>query len=409
MKFSKLRQLLLVSAIGLGVATLFSGCQLVTIDYVFVATSASTISGSKSNTCPNGEIETYAVDSQSGAIRTAQPQVCSGGTTPTALAISPGYGNLYVANQVDKNIVHFEAAANGVLTKKDSVTLSTTPVAMSVSPDGNTLYAVSGTSSATLSAYTLSSGTLGSAASQLNLTIPGFASDSIVPTGVTVLANGKAVFVTAYDLSAYNPGGTTTSSASPGWIFVFTTGSGGALTPVTGSPYSAGVKPSAVATDPTDRYVYVTDFASNQLIGYGIYTGYTLNFLQNGPYKTGGQPTSVSIDPRGKFMYVSNSLDSSVTAYVIDLTTGTPSTAINSTGSQTNSTDTQPVSIAVDPALGRYVYTANYLGNSVSGFRLDPTAGTLKQTQATPYPTGIHPTAVVLAPHGNHSTQSITP
>ena len=33
MKFSKLRQLLLVSAIGLVVATIFSGCQLVTIDY----------------------------------------------------------------------------------------------------------------------------------------------------------------------------------------------------------------------------------------------------------------------------------------------------------------------------------------------------------------------------------------
>lgn len=409
MKFSKLRQLLLVSAIGLGVATLFSGCQLVTIDYVFVATSASAISGSKSSTCPNGEIETYAVDSQSGAIRSAQPQVCSGGTTPTALAISPGYSNLYVANQVDKNIVHFEAAANGVLTKKDSVSFSTTPVAMTVSPDGNTLYAVSGTSSATLSSFTLSSGAIGAVASQINLTIPGYASDSIVPTGVAALADGKAVFVSAYDLSAYNPGGVTTSTASPGWLFAFTTGSGGALTPAPGSPYNAGVKPSAVTSDPTNRYVYVTDFASNQLIGFGIYTNYTLNFLQNGPYKTGGQPTSVSIDPRGKFMYVSNSLDSSVTAYVIDLTTGTPSTAVNSTGSQTNSTDTQPVSVAVDPALGRYVYTANFLGNSVSGFRLDPTAGTLKQTQATPYPTGIHPTAVVLAPHGNHSVQSITP
>jgi len=44
MKFSKLRQLLLVSAIGLVVAALFSGCQLVTIDYLFVATGASTIS-----------------------------------------------------------------------------------------------------------------------------------------------------------------------------------------------------------------------------------------------------------------------------------------------------------------------------------------------------------------------------
>ena len=108
-------------------------------------------------------------------------------------------------------------------------------------------------------------------------------------------------------------------------------------------------------------------------------------------------------------MYVSNSLDSTVNAYVIDIQTGTPSAAVNTTGTQTNITDTQPVAIAVDPALGRYVYTANYLGNSVSGFRLDPTAGTLKQTQATPYPTGIHPTALVLVPHGNHSLQVVTP
>jgi len=408
MKFSKLRQLLLVSAIGLVVATLFSGCQLVTIDFVFLATSASSITGSKS-TCPNGEIETYAVDSESGAIRTAQPQVCSGGTTPVALALSPGYQNLYVANQADMNIVHFAVASNGILTKKDSVTLPTTPVAMAVSSDGNTLYVVSGTTSATLSAYSLSSGALGTATTQLNLTIPGYASDSVVPTGVTALASGNAVYVSLYDLSAYNPGGVTTSTATPGWVFGFATGSGGALTPVAGSPYIAGVKPSALTADPTNRFLYVTDFASNQMVGYGIYTGYTLNFLLNGPYKTGGEPSAISIDPRGKFIYVSNALDSTVTAYVIDLPTGTPSAAVNTTGSQTNITDTQPVSVAVDPALGRYVYTANYLGNSVSGFRLDPIAGTLKQTQATPYPVGIHPSAIVMAPHGNHSTQAVEP
>src|SRR5581483_11496744 len=146
MKFSKLRQLLLVSAIGVGVAVLFSGCQLVTIDYLFVATGGSTITGS-STTCANGEIETFAVDSESGAIRRANPEVCSGGTTPVALALSPGYQNLYVANQVDKNIVHFAIAQNGVLTNKDNVTLPETPVAMAVSPDGNTLYVVSGTTS----------------------------------------------------------------------------------------------------------------------------------------------------------------------------------------------------------------------------------------------------------------------
>jgi 6-phosphogluconolactonase len=406
MKFRKLRQFLLVSGIGLGVATLFSGCQLVTIDYLFVATSTSDLGNGAS--CPGGAIETFAVDSETGAIRPAA-KVCSGGTTPVALAVSPGYQNLYVANQADMSVVHFSIANTGTLAKKESVTLATPPVAMAVSSDGNTLYVLSGTTSATLTAYALSSGALGSAVNQVSLTIPDFASDNVTPTGITVLQNGSAVFATVYDSSSYNPGGTTNSTAFPGWIYSFNTGSGGTLTPAPGSPYNAGVKPTGVAADPTNSYLYVTDFASNHLIGYGIYNNNVLNFLQNGPFKTGGQPSSISIDPRGKFIYVSNSLDSTVTAYVIDLGTGTPSTAVNTTGSQTNNTDTQPVSVAIDPALGRFVYTANALGNSVSGFRLDPIAGTLKQTQATPYPTGNHPAALVLVPHGNHSLQTVTP
>lgn len=409
MKFSKLRQLLLVSVIGLIVATVLSGCQLVSIDYLFVATQGSSITGT-STTCPNGEIETYAVDSESGAIRTIDPQVCSGGTTPVALAVSPGYHNLYVANQASMNIVHFTLANTGVLTSKDTVSLTTPPVALSVSPDGNTLYAISGNNSATLTSYSLSSGALGSATNQVSLTLPGYPSDTIIPTSVFALANGAAVYVAAYDQSSYNPGGTTTSTATPGWVFGFAVGSGGTLTPTPGSPYVAGVKPTGIVADPTNRFVYVTDFASNQLIGFGIYSGYELSFLLNGPYKTGAEPSAITIDPRGKFLYVSNALDSTVTAYVIDLPSGTPSAAVSTTGSQTNVTDTQPVAIAVDPSLGRFVYTANYLGNSVSGFKLNPISGVLQQTQATPYPLhGNNPTAVVLVPHGNHASQSVEP
>ena len=124
--------------------------------------------------------------------------------------------------------------------------------------------------------------------------------------------------------------------------------------------------------DPTDRFVYVTDFASNQMIGYAIQSGAVLNFLINGPFKTGNEPQAIAIDPRGKFIYVANALDSSVSAYVIDLSTGTPSAAVNPTGSGTNSTDTQPVASRSIPHWVAYVYTANFLGNSVSGFRLDP-------------------------------------
>ena len=51
MKFSKTSQLVLASLVSLGAASLLVGCQLVTIDYVFVANSAGTASGSAEFAC----------------------------------------------------------------------------------------------------------------------------------------------------------------------------------------------------------------------------------------------------------------------------------------------------------------------------------------------------------------------
>jgi 6-phosphogluconolactonase (cycloisomerase 2 family) len=404
MKFSKLSQLVLVSVIGLAAATLLTACQIVTIDYIFVANSAG--SGSSST----GQIQTYDADSQSGALRIGQPAVSSGGINPVSMVTSSDFANLYVANKGtgagDGNVVHFALDGNGVLTQKELVTPGAAPVSVAVNQAMTYLYVASGTSSATLTAYPLSSGAMGSAASQVALTVPGFAGDTIVPTAVTVLANNNAVFVTAYDKSAYNPGGTTTSAANPGWIFGFAVGSGGALVPTVGSPYKAGIKPTALAADPTSRFLYATDFASSQLIGYTIQSGSILNFLINGPFRSGNEPSAVTIDPRGKYIYVANSLDSSVSTYTIDFATGTPS---NVAGNINNTTDTEPVAILVDAALARFVYTANQLGNSVSGFRMDTDTGALTATQATPYPTGANPTAIASVPHGNHSSQVTTP
>lgn len=403
MKFSKLSQLFLVSTIGLILATLLTACQLVTIDFVFVAASAGSSAGSA------GQIYTYAVDAQSGALRTGAPTVSSGGTQPVAMAVDSDFYDLYVANAGNKSVVHFSISDTGILAQKDVVTLAATPVYLAVSPANNYLYVVSGTTSATLTEYALSNGTIGNATATESLKVPGYATDTIIPTGVTVLANSSAVYVTAYDQSAYNPGNTTTSNANPGWIFGYSIGSGGALTPVFDSPYQAGVKPSAVTTEPTSRFVYATDFASNELIGYTVLSNDSLAFMINGPFKTGNEPSSIVVDPRGIYIYISNLLDSSVSAYSIALPTGTPSTIVNATASAGNTTDTQPVSVIVEPSLGRYVYTANYLGNSVSGFRLNPNTGALTTTQATPYPTGANPAALVAVPHGNHATQSVTP
>ena len=403
MKFSKLSQLFLVSMIGLAVASLLTACQIVTIDYVFVASSSG------SGTSSAGQIQTFDADSQTGALRIGHPAVPSGGSNPVSMAVTSDFANLYVANAGNSSVVHFALDGNGVLTQKDTVTASSTPVSIAVNAAMTYLFVVSGTTSATLTAYPLSSGAIGTVSAQAPLTVPGYSGDTIVPTGVIALANNNGVYVTAYDQSAYNPGGTAPSTANPGWIFGFTAGSGGALTPLAGSPWKAGIKPSALAADPTSRFLYATDFASNQLIGYTIQSGGVLNFLINGPFKAGNEPSAVTIDPRGKYIYVSNALDSSVAGYVIDLATGTPSGAINVTGSQVNATDTQPVAVVVDAALARFVYTANHLGNSVSGFKMNPDTGAIEPAQATPYPAGASPTALVSVPHGNHALQVITP
>ena len=408
MKFSKLSQLLLVSAIGLLVATLLTACAINTIDYVFVANSAGSGTGSA------GQIQTYDSDSATGALRSGAPTIPSGGNDPVSMVVTGDFSNLYVVNKASNNVVHFALSGAGILTQKDVVTTSATPVSVAVNAAETYLYVVSGPDPTVLTAYALSSGTIGSVAAQVTLTVPGYGSDTIIPTGVNVLANGNAVYVSSYDQSAYNPGCTPaptciTSNANPGWVFGFATGSGGALAPTAGSPYKAGIKPSALTSDPTNRFVYVTDFASNELIGYTIQSGNVLDFLINGPFKTGNEPISIVIDPRGKYIYVANQLDSSVSGYVIDLATGTPSLAINSTGSQSNSTDTTPVAVIVDPAIGRFVYTANQLGNSISGFVLNADTGALQPSVSTPYPTGDSPAALAAVPHGNHAIQVTSP
>ena len=143
MKFSKLSQLVLVSAIGLVLATFLTACNLVTIDYLFVASSAGSSSGS------TGQIYTYAIDGKSGALRTAASAVPSGGSGPVAMATTSDYYNLYVANKGNNSVVHFAISDHGILIPKDNITLPATPVSLAVNPAGTYLYVVSGTSSAT--------------------------------------------------------------------------------------------------------------------------------------------------------------------------------------------------------------------------------------------------------------------
>jgi 6-phosphogluconolactonase (cycloisomerase 2 family) len=394
MKFSKVGQVSLVSTIALILASTFTACSPVTIDYIFVA----------GNKASPGQVQTFVSDRVSGALSPVGSAVSSGGVQPVSEAVSTDYKHLYVANQGDSTIVEFSISGQGALTSVKTVTLSaegSAPVSIAMNGAGTLLYVASlyqpGCSitkpcGGALSVFPVGSdGSLGTAVSNGSLS---YFPIGVNPTGVNALAGGAAVYVTSYNPALGN-----------GYVYGFSASSAGALTPLSGSPFSAGVKPVGITSDPTSRFVYVTDFAQNQLIAYAVIDQGVLHPLINGPFRTGNQPSGIVVDPRGRYIYLVNELDNSVSAYAIDLATGTPSAAVNTTGSANNTTGTEPVALLVDPGFGRYVYTANFLDNSLSGFQLNPNTGTLTITQNGPYPSVGQPAAMVSVPHGNHSIQ----
>ena len=105
---------------------------------------------------------------------------------------------------------------------------------------------------------------------------------------------------------------------------------------------------------------------------------------------------AIAADPKYPFVYVANTLDGNVSAYSIG-----GSGAL--TGIGTYAAGINPVAIGIDPGTFHFVFTVNFLGNgangTVSDFEMSTTAGTLINTQHSPYSSDALPTAVAAVPH----------
>lgn len=406
-------------AIGLGV----TACSRdYTLAYVYATTAKPLAAGS-----PNGGVSAYAVDYQSGSLTPLADSPVPAGRNPVTLVAAPNGLTLYVVNHDDSNVQQFAIGTDGKLFLKNTVNVTgSLPTAAAIDAAGKFLYvtftyqlgangqqlyspASPGPGGVTIFPIN-ADGSLGTAST---VKVGNNPAGVVVSRPVTVGTSGTATFVYVVDQEV-------TGSGSPvGVALGFSQNpSTGALTPAPGTVittvagktvatgYGAGTTPSAIAEDPSGRFVYITDQATNQLYGNIVGTGGALIAMTNGPFSTGQFPVGITIDPRGKFLYVVNRTSSSVSAYAIDIATGTP---VGSVGSGSTNVNTQPTCVTVDPALGIYVYTSNNLDNSVSGLQLDPHNGGLKQVQNTPFPSSGLPTCVVAVANGSHPNQIINP
>jgi len=345
----------------------------------------------------------------------------SGGREPVAEATSADNGSLFVVNQDDNSIVQFVIGSDGklypfntvntpgvyplaVTTSKSNLfvvdTYQPLPICSTAEPCSGSIAVypllAGGSASTAPCAATVCMGTpvvnSNVSAAYWPLILASAPADVIVPTAVNVTASGSYVYVTAYDASI---------TPNVGYVFGFSVASSGALTALSGSPFVAGVKPSAVASNSAGSYLYVTDFTAGDVLGYSIssasgsvgkLTALTTGLGGSNRFTAGNQPLGIVVDPTYSYAYVANSLDSSVTAYSIG-SNGT----LTSIG--TYATGTNPVAIGIDPSTNHFLFTANFLGNNVSDFELSTTAGTLIEAQSEPYSSNAQPTAVAAVPH----------
>lgn len=431
-KFNKPILLLTISAASLLAASFLSSCsqftKTLTVDFVYV--SSAKAAG------PNnyGEIDVFEINSESGRMRQIPTSPFpSGGRNPVAEAVSADQADLYVVNRDDNTVVQFVIGSDGKLYPQNTVNtpgifpLAVTaaggnlfvadlyqplPTCNPASPCSGSIAvfpiltaAQAGTLTPAQPADTLLTNTPINACDGLTylpLTLTGpAASDVFQPTAETVstTSSGSTLFVTGFD--------TTTNI---GYVFGFAVGTTSCpnntalyqtiptLTPLAASPMQMGTQPSAVTSDVTGSYLYIADAKNNVVYGFNT-SGGTLTALNGSPFQTGATPTAMVIDATGKFAIVANGQDSNVTVYSIDSTTN-PGSLIK-TGTYT--TGTQPVAIGIDPRLNKFVYTANFLGDNVSGFELNFTDGSLLNSQFSPSAANANPTAVAAITH-NGST-----
>lgn len=383
-----------IVSVSLSAAMLgLSSCTLdYVVGYVYMTTN-------KSNP---GVVDEYSIDFQSGALTTIG--TVNAGNNPVRVVSAPNGKFVYVINQGDSTVQLFAVQSDGTLASKGTYKTGNHPTAAAIDPQGAYLYVT----------FSYQSGTSGPG----GVSIFPISADNTLGTASTVNVGNSPVAVTVSNFNHFvyvvdqEP-------VTPQILGFAQNTSNGALTPVPGTTittvggktvatgYPAGVVPSAIAEELTARFVYVTDEAANQLIGYTVNPNGSLVPMINGPFATGLFPINLTIDPTGKLIYVVNFNAETVQGYQIDLATGTPSGAVGAFATKVGG---GPTCVAIDPALGTNLYTSDSSGNTISAEKVLPNTGGLSGVQNSPFlaATG-QPTCLAIVPNGAHATQIITP
>jgi 6-phosphogluconolactonase len=444
MKFSQIRRITQATVLSLAIGLGMTACsEDYTIDFLYVTNSRALPGGGL-----DGAVSAYKVDNQSGALtQIVDSPYDSGGQGPVDIVLSPNNQALYVVNNQNSTIEEFLIGTDGKIYPEFGYTMNVNttgsfPISAVVDPTGSFLvvaftyqptfstlspgpggvmiFPIAGGSSLCPSTGLTGAHPTNSLCAPVQVAGLPYTTETLNPVAVGVTPNPNNCPVSGGSVSSscpLNSGNyvpyiyvveqtiitSTAQTSTAGTILTYRLSlTNGSLTLVASA--AAGVGPVGIAEDPLAHFVYLTDENANQIIGYIVQTNGTLTPMVNGPFAAGLFPEGIAADPRDKFIYVTNYNTSTVNGYAIDSATGTPS-GVASNG--VTAVGTGPKCIAIEPSRGMYLYTANFVDNSISGLQLDPHSGALTGIQNTPFNTAANPTCATAVSAGAHAFEAL--
>ena len=345
-------------------------------------------------------LEAFSVNLGSGALSLIGSEV-STGTFPAAMALTPSFDALFVANKGSNDISTYTLNSDGTLSASSSTTKAgTTPVALAIDPGGKYLF-VANQGSSDISVFSISGSTLTEIANSPFSTIPVGQTLPTDPSGVVVSPSGNFLYV---------------SNSLSGTVSAYSITSG-SLSVLGASPYTVGTAPSGMAITANGAFLYVANTGSNTVSAFSMcdkvvttcvdpnHPDGTLTLIA-GPagaqaFPAGQAPVAVAADPAFDFLYVLDKGSNQVSCYSFGSGTGvltnlpvpvvstgtTPLSLVvvsGATGSNVGNTTTNPTD---------YVFVANNGSSTLSVYTLSTANGVLTPL-AQAFATKTNPSAV---------------
>jgi len=243
-----------------------------------------------------GQVYGYTVNHSDGSLTNVAGSPWGGAGVGVAfLAVNSAGTDLYVPAVQDLVVVPYTIDSTGALTIGLQVATPAAPQTATIDPPSHFLYVPMGSAGTQL--FQIAGGALVS-----QMTIP-------------PLGQGMALYVTINpaDTFAYTSDGVTGVAA-----YSINASTGG-LTPLEGSPFTAGSGPSAMAMTPNGKFLYVA--TTTAVVGFAINADGSLT-PTGSPASFSTPPMALSIDTTGTYLYTLTVNTSRVTIDKIDANTG---------------------------------------------------------------------------------------